>query len=296
MNFSVPATSANLGPGFDCLGLSLDFRNYFSIVESNTQSVVVTGEGANNSNLLYNNTFVKVFNNVYKSLNGNASFSFNFQNNIPISRGLGSSSAIIVGAVFSAYKMAGIIPDKEEVLNIALHYEKHPDNITPATFGGFNASFVKREKGKNSVVNMRSSMPKSVKGVVVIPNRPMSTKKSRSVLPKVYSVKDCVFNLSRSSVLALAFSHERWDLLRDSTEDSMHQNKRMESYPLLFKVQQVALSNGALMSTLSGSGSTIFNLCYCDDAKSLARRLSEKVPRFKVLSLALDNDGVKLER
>lgn len=296
MNFSVPATSANLGPGFDCLGLSLNFRNYFSIVRSDKQSVVVSGEGASNSSLLYNNTFVRVFNAIYKNLGGEDRFTFSFHNNIPISRGLGSSSAIIVGAIFSAYKMAGVIPDKEEVLNIALGYEKHPDNITPATYGGFNASFLKREGGKNRVVNVRCSMPKNVKSVIVIPNRPISTKRSRMTLPKSFNIKECVFNLSRSSALALAFSMHRWDLLRASSEDCMHQEVRMSSYPLLFKIQKIALDNGALMSTLSGSGSSMFNLCYSEDAYSLAKTLKDRFPRFKILSLDFDNDGVKLER
>lgn len=297
MNFSVPATSANLGPGFDCLGISLGFRNYFSIQEAKEQSIIVSGEGQTNPHFTQDNTFVRIFTQTYKKLGGASQFSFKFQNNIPVARGLGSSSAIIIGALFSAFKMAGMIPSKQDLLNIALSYENHPDNITPATMGGFNASFLRtNQNGKTSVVSLRQSMPKSVKSVMVVPQHAMSTKKSRSVLPKVYSVKDCVFNVSHASVLSLAFFMQRWDLLKESSLDRMHEQVRMATLPILFHVQKFALNNGALMSTLSGSGSSVFNLCYSDEAGQLAKKLMAKFPKFRVLTLDFDNDGVKIEK
>lgn len=293
----MPATSANLGPGFDCLGISLGFRNYFSIQEAKEQTITIIGEGQANPHFTQDNTFVRIFTQTYKRLGGNSQFSFTFQNNIPIARGLGSSSAIIIGALFGAFKMAGQIPNKRNILNIALSYENHPDNITPATMGGFNASFLKTDRNdKISVVHLRQNMPKIVKSVMVIPQHAMSTKKSRSVLPKTYNVKECVFNLSHSSVLSLAFASQRWDLLRDSSLDRMHEQVRMETFPILFHIQKFALSNGALMSTLSGSGSSIFNLCYSDEAERLAKKLVDKFPRFRVLVLDFDNDGVKIEK
>lgn len=297
MNFSVPATSANLGPGFDCLGISLGFRNYFSVQEAEEQKITISGEGQTNPHFTQDNTFVRIFTQTYKKLGGNSQFHFTFQNHIPVARGLGSSSAIIVGAIFSAFKMAGKIPNKRDILNIALHYENHPDNITPATMGGFNASFLKtNHNGKTNVIFIRQNMPKSVKSVVVIPYHPMSTKKARNVLPKVYSVKDCIFNLSHASVLSLAFGMQRWDLLRESSLDRMHEQVRMATFPILFHIQKFALNSGALMSTLSGSGSTIFNLCYSDDAGKLAKQLIAKFPKFRVLTLDFDNDGVKIEK
>ncbi|MWV62779.1 homoserine kinase [Helicobacter saguini] len=318
MNFSVPATSANLGPGFDSLGLSLSYRNYFSIVESSKEHINVNGEGMNNPHFTQDNTFVKIFMQTYKALGGDSQFSFTFQNNIPVSRGMGSSSAVIVGAIFAAYKMAKLIPNKDEVLNLALKYEKHPDNITPATFGGFNASMIsqkfieskdskqdsiKKDSIKNPkliksdvVTYIRKSIPKVVKSVMVIPNKPMNTKKSRTILPKTYSTKDCVFNISHSCMLSLAFILQKWELLRESSLDKMHENARMETYPVLFSVQKLALNNGALMSTLSGSGSSIFSLCYSEDSKRLAKKMAESFPRFRILTLDFDNDGVKIEK
>lgn len=304
LNFSVPATSANLGPGFDSLGISLSYRNYFSIVESSKEHINVNGEGMNNPHFTQDNTFVKIFTHTYKSLGGEGNFTFTFHNNIPVSRGMGSSSAVIVGAIFSAYKMARLIPNKDEVLNLALKYEKHPDNITPATFGGFNASMIsqkfiesKSKMLKSDVVTyVRKSIPKAIKSVMVIPNKPMNTKKSRTILPKAYSTKDCVFNISHSCVLSLAFFLQKWELLRESSLDKMHESARMETYPVLFSIQKLALSNGALMSTLSGSGSSIFSLCYSEDSKRLASKMAESFPRFRVLVLDFDNDGVKIEK
>lgn len=297
MNFSVPATSANLGPGFDCLGISLGFRNYFRIEEAKEQSVIISGEGKTNPHFTQNNTFVKIFMYTYKKLGGKSQFNFTFQNNIPVARGMGSSSAIVVGAIFSAFKMMGKIPNKDELLNLALQHENHPDNITPATVGGFNASFLKKNQNNHSsVVYLRQDMPKSLKAVMVIPYQPMSTKKARNVLPKTYSAKDCVFNLSHASVLSLAFGMQRWDLLRESSLDRMHEQVRMATFPILFQIQKYALQNGALMSTLSGSGSSIFNMCYKDDAKQLTKQLIARFSKFRILTLDFDNDGVKIEK
>lgn len=298
MNFSVPATSANLGPGFDSLGLSLNLRNYFSIQHSKKGEISLLGEGSENPRFLSNNLFVKIFTKIYRSLGGEGEFSFSFYNNIPLSRGLGSSSAVIVGAIFSAYKMAGEIPNKQVVLDIALQYERHPDNITSAVFGGFNSAILNAWHGIDgvkSIVSIKKRIPKNIKAVVVIPNKPIYTKYSRSILPKYYSSRDCVFNISHSSLLSSAFFSERWDILREASLDCIHESMRMRSMPVLFKIQKSALANGALMSTLSGSGSTIISVCHTCECSSLKSILSTEFPYFRVLALDFDNDGVKIE-
>lgn len=295
MNFSVPATSANLGPGFDTLGLSLNLRNYFSIQHSKKQEISLFGEGSENARFLINNLFVKIFTKTYLSLGGTDEFSFKFYNNIPLSRGLGSSSAIVVGAIFSAYKMAEKIPYKQDILDISLQYEKHPDNITPAVFGGFNSSAIKSVDNKKYVFNLKKRIPKDIKAVIVIPNKPISTRYSRSLLPKTYSDKECIFNISNSSLLSAAFFSESWDMLRVASRDCMHEGIRMSAMPILFKIQRAALNAGALMSTLSGSGSTVFSVCYASECSDLKAILSAKFPYFKVLALDFDNDGVKIE-
>ncbi|PAF51590.1 homoserine kinase [Helicobacter sp. 13S00477-4] len=292
MTISVPATSANLGPGFDSLGLSLDFRNYFEITPSNFTSIQIIGEGEGVPKFLIDNMFVKIFKKTLIDLGmPESEFRFCFKNKIPVSRGLGSSSAVIVGAIASAFEFAGKGLDKEAILNASLMYESHPDNITPAVYGGFNVAIVEQKK----VYSLKNEIPKTLKAVIVVPNRSISTKYSRQALPKRYSTIECVFNLSRSSLMAMAFSQQRWDILRLASKDKLHQERRMKYFPILYSVQKIALSNGALMSSLSGSGSSFFNLCYFDDAPKLAAIFKKKFPPFRIYILNFDNEGVRIE-
>ncbi|WP_027326939.1 homoserine kinase [Helicobacter pametensis] len=289
MVITVPATSANLGPGFDCLGLALNFRNRFEIVPALETKVVIKGEGAERLRADENNLFIKIFRETLRDLGvKERHFHFKFFNQIPISRGLGSSSAMIVGAISGAYAIAGKRLDKGAILNRAIGYEKHPDNIAPATFGGFVVSMLEKHK----VFYLKQTLPKEIRAVVVIPDRPMNTKYSRSLLPQEYSVKDCVFNISHASFLSGIFWSGKWEFLNLASKDMLHQDRRMGTFPILKEVQRFALSNGALMSTLSGSGSTIFNLCYADDKTKLAKKLSERFGEFRVLALDFDNLGV----
>ncbi|MFC3847230.1 homoserine kinase [Helicobacter baculiformis] len=301
MVVSVPATSANLGPGFDCLGLSLNLKNRFSVVPSVFTSIKIQGEGEGFSKFLVDNIFVNLFKNALQKRGIQQNFEFLFHNAIPISRGLGSSSAIIVGALSAInYYLNGTI-EKEEVLNASLVYESHPDNITPAVFGGFNVAMVEKfpnqesTENKKKVHHLRTLIPSYLKAVVVIPPHTISTKLSRQALPKRCSHSDAAYNLAHASLMCMAFSQEKWDILQVASKDRLHQDKRMKLYPVLYGVQKMALEHGALMSTLSGSGSSFFNMCYAEDAHALQTRLQEKYYNFRVLSLDFDNEGVQIE-
>ncbi|WP_300702150.1 homoserine kinase [uncultured Campylobacter sp.] len=288
MQIIIPATSANLGPGFDCLGLSLKFFNKISIKRSKISSISISGEGEKNIFLRKNNSFVRIFNENYSKLLGKQeNFSFKFENQIPISRGLGSSSAVIVSAIASAYFMADKNVDKTTILNEALKYESHPDNIAPASLGGFVCSLV--EKGK--VLSIKKEIDKDLKAVLVIPNKIMKTEQSRSVLPKKISFDDAVFNLSHSSFLTACFLEKKYELLREASKDRLHQDKRMKNYDVLFEVQELALKNNALLSTLSGSGSSFLNITYKDDAELLSQKLKDKFKNFVVKILEFDDKG-----
>jgi len=289
MFISVPATSANLGPGFDTLGLAVDLRNEIIIKPAKFQSLSTRGEGANSNKIKKNTLFLNVFNENYIRLTGKEdSFRFEFRNRIPISRGLGSSSAVIVAALSAAYVAAGFRYTKREILNRALKYEPHPDNITPAVMGGFNVACL--ENGR--VYSKKRRMPDYLKAVVVVPNTPISTAQSRTVLPKFYHKDETIYSLSRAAYMTALFMSESWDLLRIASKDKLHQSRRMKMMPELFDVQKIALKNGALMSTLSGSGSTFFNLVYEKDAKQIAKALQDAFPQFRVMILNLDNHGI----
>ncbi len=289
MFVSVPATSANLGPGFDTLGLAVDLRNEIIIKPSKFLSISTNGEGAENPKIKKNSLFLSIFNENYKRLSGRSdNFRFEFLNRIPISRGLGSSSAVIVASLSAAYMAAGTRYNKREILNQALRYEHHPDNITPAVMGGFNVACVEGDR----VYSKKRRMPDYLRAVVVVPNRTISTARSRTVLPKMYRKEETVYSLSRAAYMTGLFMTESWDLLRIASKDKLHQARRMKMMPELFDVQKVALKHGALMSTLSGSGSTFFNLCYDKDAQKIAQSLEARFPHFRVFTLTLDNNGV----
>ncbi len=293
MKISVPATSANLGPGFDSLGLAVSLRNSVTIKPSRFFSVSIKGEGENNPRLKGNNLFVSIFNDHYNRLTQKRqNFKFTFFNEIPMSRGLGSSSAVIVSAIASAHEAAGVRVSKRRILNHALVYEPHPDNITPAVMGGFNAATVE----KNKVFSQKKHLPDYIKAVVVIPDKPISTAKSRTTLPKSYSKENAVYNLSHSALTVAAFFNEDWEMLRLATGDRFHQKARMKMLPDLFGVQKMAYDNGALMSTLSGSGSTFFTMVYDTDAQILANKFSQKFSDYTVRILDFDNNGLMIER
>lgn len=294
MTIKVPATSANLGPGFDSLGLAIELNNIISIKPSDFISVSIKGEGSNKPGIKTNNQFVNIFYNFYVKLVGRRdNFRFEFNNHIPFSRGLGSSSAVIVSAIASAYEMAEVALSKEAILDKALFYETHPDNIAPAVHGGFTASMTLRNE---HVYTQKKEIPSYLKAVMVIPNKSMSTAKSRAKMARNVSMQKAIFNLTHTAVLTAAFFNEDWSVLRLASEDKMHQNLRMNGMRELYQVQKTALLNGALMSTLSGSGSSFFNLAYSDDAPLIQERLKANFPRFRVEVYDFNNSGYLIEK
>ncbi|MBX0366453.1 homoserine kinase [Campylobacter jejuni] len=291
MKILVPATSANLGPGFDCLGLSLKLFNETQIQKSGVFSISIGGEGSDNIFLKKNNIFVNIFYEIYEKLSGKKdNFRFIFQNNIPLSRGLGSSSAVIVGAIASAYYMSGFKVEKERILDEALIYENHPDNIAPATLGGFVCSLVE----KNKVYSIKKEIDKDLAAVVVIPNLAISTEQSRQALAKNLSFNDAVFNLSHASFLTACFLEKKYEFLKFASQDKLHEINRMKNLPELFEVQKFALENKALMSTLSGSGSSFFSLAFKDDALALVKKMQTKFKDFRVQYLEFDDNGFEI--
>ena len=289
MLISVPATSANLGPGFDTLGLALNLRNEIYIKPSRFLSLSTRGEGSNNPKIKKNSLFLHIFNENYRRLSGKQNnFRFEFVNRIPISRGMGSSSAVIVAAITAAYVAAGLKYNKRRVLNLALKYEHHPDNITPAVMGGFNVACIEGDR----VYSKKRRLPSYLRAIMVVPDKTISTNKSRTVLPKEYTTEEMVYSLSRAAYMTALFMTESWEQLKIASKDKIHQDRRMRMMPELYAVQKTALDNGALMSTLSGSGSTFFNLAYADDAKRIENALKEAFPQFRVFNCELDNYGV----
>lgn len=290
MYISVPATSANMGAGFDSLGVALKLYNHIEITRSRFFSIALHGEGAHFLKTKKGNIFLNIFDKTYEELTGRReAFRFKFENNIPLSRGLGSSSAVIVSAITAARAMARLPFDRAAIISRALTYEHHPDNITPATYGGFCVCAVEQER----VWHIKTALEAKLRAVIVIPNKPISTRHSRNALPKRMPTEDAAFNISRSSLLTAALITRNYDYLRVASQDKLHQMIRMRFLPQLFEVQKTALDSGALMSTLSGSGSSFFSLASDQDAaEKIARALAAQFPSFRVEIVEFDTQGV----
>jgi homoserine kinase len=276
---TVPATSANLGPGFDTLGVALDLRNTIEMSESGVGEVLIEidggGEALENpeNNMVYL-AAVKVFERLNYKPNG---LFIKEYVEIPVARGMGSSAASIVGGLVAANALVEATGRKglsrEELLAMAVQIEGHPDNVTPAMVGGFTVSCMDEVRGP---LYVRFDPPAGLDAVIVMPELPVTgkkTEKSRGVLPTEVSLKDAVYNLNRTALLVAALAQGRVDLLAVATQDRLHQPYRASLVPGLRSVFQAALDAGAKGVALSGAGPSV--LAFVDQGAELVARAME---------------------
>lgn len=252
MKIRVPATSANLGPGFDTLGMAFDLYNTVEMefrqsgllieVEGLGKEVIPTDE----SNIIYQSA-QKVFRLAGKQVSG---LYLKLTNEIPLSRGLGSSAAAIVGGVVAANHLSEADLNLQTLLQIASDIEGHPDNVVPAMLGGFTIAGM--EQG--NVRYVRLDPLAKLKAVVAVPAFTLATHKSRRVLPSQVPLQDAVFNISRTAFLVTALSLGHLQLLGMAMEDKLHQPYRCKLIPGMEEVWQAAKDAGALSAALSGAG------------------------------------------
>lgn len=294
VKYRVPATSANLGPGFDSLGLAIELFNYLEMEEiEQGLRITITGEGAgelptNKSNLVFRAAMA-----VFKKANKYPSGLRIIQHNeIPLSRGLGSSSAAIVGGVLAANHLIGNPLSIVELLEIATKLEGHPDNVAPAFFGGFVASCL----AENSVKYITAHPDNEFQIVLAIPDFQLKTKASRSCLPKEVPLKDVVFNISRVACLVGALMKSEFHHLSWATEDRLHQQYRSSLIPGLQEVIQAAKRAGAIASVLSGAGPTMLALSE-KDPENVGEAMRLAFKRFgveaKIVCTKICNNGAK---
>lgn len=259
INIKVPATTANLGPGFDTLGLALNLYNSFSFneIEEGIEINCSLDLIANKENLVYI-SMMKTFNILGFEPKG---ININIEADIPISRGLGSSSSCILGGVMGANELAGSTLSIDEIFKIATEIEGHPDNIAPALFGGLVVSLMEDDKIYHNKINIA----KGIKFVALIPDFKLSTVVSREVLPSTVIYKDAVNNISKVSLLLSALSNGRFDLLKPSLKDNLHQPYRGKLIAGFNQILQKCYEFGALGAYLSGAGPTIMTIISDDD-------------------------------
>lgn len=287
----VPATSANLGPGFDSLGIALDLYNEF-VFEETLNGIEINScrdESINEKNLIYY-SLKKTFEYLgYK----NKGIKIQVKGDVPSSRGLGSSATCILGGIMGANELLNAALSKNEILELATKIEGHPDNIAPAIFGGLITSIMEEK----SIYYNNINVAKGIKFVAMIPDFKLSTVESREVLPAKLIYKDAVDNISRVSLLISAIANGRFDLLKYGLKDNIHQPYRGKLISGFDKIMNKSYEMGALGTYLSGAGPTIMSIVRDNDyefSKEIKKYLKSINYNWKVLELRVDFTGARV--
>lgn len=256
----VPATTANLGPGFDTLGLALAFYDELDVEATDTPGVTVTvhgvgaGEVPTDETNLVASTIQYVFDQVNQQMPG---LKLTAHNQIPHGRGMGSSGSAIVAGVKAAQGLLEGVVDftDEDLLALATALEGHPDNVAPALFGGLTIAWTAEHGPKFK----KLSVHRGVSPMVLVPDFKMSTELARSLQPESVPHEDAVFNVSRSALLVAALTQSP-ELLFEATEDRLHQDYRASAMPETSAVI-TALRTAGFAAVVSGAGPSILVLC-----------------------------------
>ncbi len=248
----IPATSANLGAGFDALGLALTYYNYVELEESDTIDISSTDSvqiPKDESNLIYISAR-DLFEVCGKRLNG---LKIIQSNDIPMARGLGSSSACIVAGLVGANTLLGSPLTTDDLVDLAAQIEGHPDNTAPALLGGIVTAVFDGRK----VQWVKQEVFTKLKFVAIIPDFELKTEKARACLPKEVSHRDAVYNLSRAALFSASLLTGKFENLRTAVDDKLHQPYRMELIPHCSEVFDIAYTHGAYGVYISGAGPTV---------------------------------------
>lgn len=292
IKITVPATSANMGPGFDSLGIALNLYNIFYMEEAESIEIITDDDEIpkDHTNLVYI-CAKKVYDMCNKELSGLKIIS---ECSIPQARGLGSSSACIVAGLLGANALLNNPLSKQDIINLAGTIEGHPDNSTPAILGGFCVAMLENEK----VSNVRVPISHKLDFIAFIPNFELKTEHSRSALPKMVSHKDAVFNLSRSALLAGSLVTGDLHNIEVAVKDCLHQPYRFGLIKNGEEICDIAKEFGALGTYISGAGPTIIAMIDASDTLYLSRCqkiLKEKYPDWTPYHLKCDEVGALVE-
>jgi homoserine kinase len=270
----VPATSANLGPGFDCLGVALDLHN----------RVTVSTRGQSTPDPMVDAAAAAFFE---ASGVAHHEFAWSIEGEIPRSRGLGSSVAVRLGILHGLNRLAGSPLEDIDLYRLCARLEGHPDNAAPAAFGGFTAA-------RPDDVYFRCDIAAEVRFVVLVPAQEVDTDSSRVQLPREIPHADAVKNTANAAMIAAAFASRQYELLRGSLSDWLHQPYRAQAAPHLLPAIEAGAAAGALGGYLSGSGSAVACITLTDPAP-VAAAMQGILPAARVHVLGADNRGVTIE-
>jgi len=269
----VPASSANLGPGFDVLAAALALRLEVEVVETGAFAVETELAIARDRR----NLVVRAF----ERLAPADRFTFKIASRIPLSGGLGSSAAAIVAGLMAADHLFELDAD---VLALATELEGHPDNVAAALHGGF----VVCADGRVD----RFEAPTGLEAVLVVPGEPVRTSEARAALPAQVPMADAVHNVAHAALLALGLARGDWDLLARGLDDRLHQPHRAHLYPRSAELVRDARALGALGATISGAGPTVLVWTHYEQTAAVAQRLRERADGWaEVLRVPFEPQG-----
>ena len=250
----VPATTANLGSGFDCLGMALDIYNTVTVERSSEFGISIAGEGRDSLPQGRDNLVARAIARLFEEIKQPMPpLLITCHNNIPLKRGLGSSAAAAVGGLVAANALCDQPLPSSRLLDLAWELEGHPDQVAPALYGGCQVTV---RDGDTSVV-APVPVPPNLKAVLLIPDFEMPTQESRTALPQQISRADAVYNVGRAALLATALATGALQYLRVATQDRLHQPSRSTRFPAMQAIFEAALGAGALAVFLSGGGSSV---------------------------------------
>jgi homoserine kinase len=294
---SVPATTANIGVGFDCLGAALTMANEFQfvVVDSDTKlKIIVEGEeahkvGLGDSNLIYR-SLLQFYQHIQQTP---PHLEITIKLGVPLSRGLGSSATAIVGGLLGANSLAGNPLSQAEIMQMAIAIEGHPDNVVPALLG--NCLLSVEDHGEWQI----SQIPwhQNIIPIVAIPNFELSTREAREVLPTEYSRSDAIFNISRMGLLIRALETNNPAWLKTALADKLHQPYRQKLITGYQQVEQAAIAAGAYGLVISGAGPTLLALASPKRVeqvvKSMTAAWNNMDIQSQVRSLAINRSGAE---
>lgn len=308
ISVKVPATTANIGPGFDCLGMALPIYNTITIeetvlpgtgVEINAipETEAVSDFSLEHLELNENSLIYKAVELLYNSIGQNpAELKINVHSNIPIARGLGSSASVIVGGLIAANELLGKPADEAALLSIATEVEGHPDNVTPAIVGGLVLS---SQEDDCSIVYRKLQWPDEWVITVCIPEHELPTDISRSVLPKEVPMADAVFNAKRMAMFVEAVNTKDTELMKLALQDRLHQPYRSKLVPGLNKIaENLKHEDGVLGCVLSGAGPSILVISEGENLDRIHSILKDSWAdlniKAEIRALTVENEGAQV--
>ncbi|MCC6979288.1 MAG: homoserine kinase [Candidatus Melainabacteria bacterium] len=297
---SVPGSTTNLGPGFDAIGLALNVYSRFSFFFTEGDRLVIDAKGSCAGDLSdrKNNLLLSV---LLKSLQQEESdlkgLNITIETDIPLARGLGSSSTAVLSALWAAEILKGRVPDRMRVLSEAAQIEGHPDNVAASLLGGLVVC-APAIYGSKSVVR-QLAWPEKWKTLVVVPPYKLSTEAARAALPKKVPLKDATANVQRAALFVAAVAAKDEEALRESLIDNLHEPYRASLVPDLNKLKALVRGTSGLGCVLSGAGSSVLIITHQRNHSDMMSELTDWCSRqqegYRVLDLDVDTKGLRAD-